>query len=122
VALLAEKLYLGLTELEAGVQHSEVCVAFGYARSLLILGGHLLAVGVAGLQLQMNNVEFLLCELLLETGDVGLRLEFGDAVAKAALAVERVDLGLLRVVEGAGSVGGGFLGPWRGEVCRRGPK
>ena len=70
----------------------------------------MLAVGVAGLQLQMNNVEFLLCELLLETGDVGLRLEFGDAVAKAALAVERVDLGLLRVVEGAGSVGGGFLG------------
>ena len=97
--------------MKAGIDYGQIFVALGDARGLLILGGHLRAVGVAGLHLKVNDIELLLRVLLLEGGDVGLHLEFGEGAAKAGLTVEGVDLGLLRIVEGARGRIGGLAGP-----------
>ncbi len=58
---LAEELDVGLMELEAGIHDAEVFVALGDAGLLLVLGGHLRGIGVAGagLQLQVEDVELL---------------------------------------------------------------
>jgi len=100
---LAQELNLGLAKLESGVDDGEIFVALCDAGFLFIFRSHLRAIGVAaaGLQLQTCCVKLFLRELLLEYGNVSLRLKFGETVAKARLAIEGIHLRGLRVVEGA---------------------
>ena len=79
VAGLAQELNLSLTKLEAGVDDGEIFVALCDAGFLFIFRSHLRAIGVAaaGLQLQTCCVKLFLRELLLESGNVSLRLKFG---------------------------------------------
>ena len=118
---LAEELDLGLAELEGGVEDGEVFVALGDAGVLLILRGHLRALGIAGagLKLHAEDIKLLLRELLLQGGDVGLRLQVRRCCGGGATGCRERRAGRSARRGVRGRLRRRSRGPWRRVPYRR---
>ncbi len=81
---MTEEIDLRLAHLKARIEDSEELFAFGDAGVLLVLGGHLCAVGIARVELDEENIELLLGQLLVERGDLGA----GGELNRGALDTE----------------------------------
>ena len=97
---------LRLPKLVRGVNHGQVLIALANLRVHLVLGRHLLAVRIAsaGLKLHAQNIELLLCQLLLQCRDLLLGLQLGDRMPGTSLPIQCFELCILSVMQCLGSI------------------
>ena len=101
---------LRLLGFEVGVEEGDKFLALGDACGLLVLGSHLRSgeIAAAGFQLDEEDVELLLGELLVESGDLGAGGELVGGVTGAEAGVKELVADAVGFMFGVGCIGGGF--------------